>query len=80
MPDQTSRTTLAERRSGSSGLAFIVGILVVVVGVLAYILFGSGDLARNGDDIDVTIEAPAAPAVEGAVEGAGGETAPAAAD
>lgn len=59
--------------SGNTGLAFVVGALVVVVGVLAYILFGGS----IGDSSDVTISVEgageavqdAANAIEGAAEG-----------
>ena len=58
---------------GHGGLYFIVGILVVVVGVLAFFLFG-GDVGGDGDrDIDVNITAPA-PSGSGSGEGSGGTT------
>ena len=43
---------------GHGGLYFIVGILVIVVGVLAFFLFG-GDFGDGDRDIDVNITAPA---------------------
>jgi hypothetical protein len=60
---------------GGRGLYFIVGILVVVVGVLAFFLFG-GEINGSGDrDVDVTITAPA-PSESGGSggEGSGGTT------
>ena len=80
-----------ERRSGS-GIAFIVGGLVVAVLVIAYFVFDGGALMGGGDaDTSINVEAtsespaPAAPA-EGSAEtlpapaegGATTETAPAA--
>ncbi|MEX0808808.1 MAG: hypothetical protein WD044_08765 [Dongiaceae bacterium] len=46
-----------ERRS-NNGLYFIVGGLVVLVAVLAYLFMG-GETGDMGDDTNVTIEAPA---------------------
>ena len=46
---------MAEGSGGSSGLAFIVGGLVVAVGVIAYVTFGGG--LPGGGDTNVTIEA-----------------------
>lgn len=47
---------------GSTGLAFIVGALVVVVAILAYLFFG-GEVGDT-DDVTISIEG-AAEAVEG---------------
>ena len=63
MADQIN-TTNTPAKTGGNGIAFIVGILVVVVAVLAYVVWGSG--AEGGKDISVTIEG-AADAVEGTV-------------
>lgn len=46
-----------ESKSGNGGLYFIVGALVVVVGVLGYLVLG-GHLGGDGKKIDVKIEAP----------------------
>lgn len=75
----TSHITRADSGSGgNTGIAFVVGILVVAVGVLAYVvLYGGG--AGGADDVDITIEGggsaveSAAEAVEGAAESAGAE-------
>jgi len=46
-----------EGKGTSGGLYFIVGALVVVVGVLAYLILG-GHLGGGDKKIDVKIEAP----------------------
>lgn len=46
---------MAEGSGGVSGLAFIVGALVVAVGVIGYVMFGG--LLPGGDNTNVTIEA-----------------------
>lgn len=55
------------RSSGSSGLAFIVGGLVVAVAVLAYIVFGDGmSFVSGGGGTTVNVESSAgAPADTG---------------
>lgn len=56
-------------RSGNSGLAFIVGGLVVAVGFIAWFAFGDGQAvfmgADSGDSTNVTIS------TEGGDSGAG---------
>ena len=47
---------------GHGGLYFIVGALVVVVGIGAFFLFGGGASGPGKNSIDVKIEAPKAPA------------------
>tara|TARA_R110002051_G_scaffold14460_6_gene46874 strand:- start:42742 stop:42945 length:204 start_codon:yes stop_codon:yes gene_type:complete len=64
MADQINTTNTPEK-SGGNGIAFVVGILVVVVGILAYVIYG-GSSGSDGGDINVTVEG-AADAVEGAV-------------
>jgi hypothetical protein len=49
MADTQSRGTIA-------GLAFVVGALVVAVGVLGYFFWGGE--APNDDDVDIKIELP----------------------
>ena len=44
--------------SGHGGLYFIVGILVVVVGVLAYFAFGGNIGGQQRPGIDIKIETP----------------------
>ena len=53
---------MADNSGGNTFLAFVVGGLVVVV--LLFFFFGGLDIFRGGGDadIDVQIEAPAAPA------------------
>lgn len=57
---------MAEGNSGNSGLAFVVGGLVVVVLVIgAFLIFGGGLTQKKSVDINVKapdIEAPKVPA------------------
>lgn len=53
---------------GNTGLAFIVGALVVVVGVIAYAVFANGS---GSDDLTISIEG-ADSAVEQAAESLSG--------
>ncbi len=46
---------------GTDGLYFVVGGLVVVVGIIAFVFFG-GEMPGLTDKTSITIEAPAAPA------------------
>jgi hypothetical protein len=46
--------------SNNNGLYFIVGSLVVIVGVLGFFLLG-GRIGGGRGSVDVTIAAPAAP-------------------
>lgn len=55
---------MASESSGNSGLAFIVGgllVLVLVIGALMY--FGGGNLFGGGEteSVDVSISAPSVP-------------------
>ena len=45
--------------SGHGGLYFIVGILVVVVGVIAYFAFGGNISGPQKPGINIKIETPA---------------------
>ena len=62
--------------SSNSGLAFIVGGLVVAVAVLGWALFSGAELGGSSDDVTISIEGAgeamedAGQAVEGAVEDA----------
>ena len=89
-PETRSTHTHIEReRRGGSGLAFIVGGLVVAVAVIAYFVLNGGVMTGGGDaDTSINVEAtsetlPAAPAEGGAETqapaegGAATETAPA---
>ena len=62
--NNTTTTTTTTKSGGNAGIAFIVGILVVVVAVLAYIVFGgdTGGTADTSGDVNVTrpVRAPAA--------------------
>lgn len=66
MSDQTQNNS----QSGNSMLAFIVGALVVAVGVLGWIVYGGGDL-DGSDDVTISIEGggAAVEAIEGVVSG-----------
>ena len=67
--ERHTTTTTTTNSGGGAGLGFIVGALVIVVGVLAYIMLGgdgpSGTTGTN--DVNVTIEG-AGDAVQGAGE------------
>ena len=56
-------------KSGNSGLAFIVGILVAAVAVLGYVVYENG---QSTDEVSITLDAgpleDAAESIEGAVE------------
>ena len=84
---RTTHTHIERERRGGSGLAFIVGGLVVAVAVIAFFLFdGSGALFGGGDaDTNISVEsttqapAPAAPAENAPAEGGSATEAPPAA-
>ncbi|MFW8636832.1 hypothetical protein [Cribrihabitans pelagius] len=54
---------------GNTGLAFILGAVVVALGVLAWIVFGGS--APSADQPDVSIELPDGTAIEGEVDTSG---------
>jgi hypothetical protein len=59
----TQVAEMAEGSGGNTGLAMIVGGLVVIVAL--FFVFGGVDIFRGGGDgadLDVQIETPAAPA------------------
>lgn len=66
--------TTEDRRAGSSGaLAFIVGGLVVIVAVLAYVIFGEGfDFGSTApaSEIEINTSADSAAGAEAADDGA----------
>jgi hypothetical protein len=53
--------------SGNTGLAFIIGGVVVVLAVVAYLVFarGAGAPDTKNVDVDVTLPEVSAPAVPG---------------
>lgn len=71
-PRSDHTTTTTTTNTGGSGMAFVVGALVVVVAGLAYFVFADGE-TTGSDDINITVEGAgtavedAADAVEGAV-------------
>lgn len=61
---------MAENNSGgggNTGIAFIVGGLLVVVAVIAYFVFARGSAAPEAQDVNVDVKLPevTAPAVPG---------------
>ena len=74
MSDHTTTHVNTTGNTGSTGVALIVGGLVVAVGILAYIFMADGSSEQA--DVSVTVEGAgaaaedAAAAVEGAAEGA----------
>lgn len=48
-------------RGGNSGLAFIVGALVVVVAVLAFFMVSGGFTQQKKVDVDISASAPKLP-------------------
>ncbi len=58
-------TTTTTATGGNSGIAFIVGVLVVVVAVMGYFLF-VGEVG-GGDSVTINVEGAGA-ALEGAAE------------
>ncbi len=61
MADDTNNSS----GGGNTGLAFIVGGLVVVLAIVAYFVFARGGFAPEAKDINVDVNLPeiAAPAV-----------------
>ena len=74
-----TRETHVEKSRSGSGMAFILGGVVVAVLVIAYFVFGGTGADTGAGDTNVNVEAPAvegaaddaANAVEGAAESAG---------
>lgn len=55
MTEQTSRG------GGNSGLAFIVGALVVIVAVIAFVVYSGGFSQKKSIDVNVSASAPKLP-------------------
>lgn len=56
------------RRGGNAWLAFIVGGLIVVVAIVAWVMYSGGSVEAPTEEVDVDVslpEAPAAPTPEG---------------
>lgn len=62
----TARASSTTSGGGSGWLAFIVGGLVVAIGVLAWVLFGGSGSEPSGGEINISVEG-----TEGGAEGAG---------
>ena len=69
-PNNGTHTTTTHTSGGGSGLAFILGGVVVALAVLAWLFMGG----ETSDDVTVTVEGAgeAVEAVEGAAEGVAG--------
>lgn len=67
MTDNNPNNTGNSGGGGNTGLAFIVGGIVVVLAIVAYFVFARGGMAPESKDIDVDINVPevSAPAVPG---------------
>ncbi|MGV8928135.1 MAG: hypothetical protein ACOH1E_00140 [Brevundimonas sp.] len=63
MAENTNNTS----GGGNSGIAFIVGGIVVVLAIVAYFVFARGGIAPESKDINVDVNLPevSAPAVPG---------------
>ena len=73
MADQTNSYSTAEpRRSSTGALAFVVGALVALVGVLAYVVFGGDASLGSGEpssSIEITVPSGDAPAADAGASG-----------
>ncbi|PXA77126.1 hypothetical protein DMC25_23525 [Caulobacter sp. D4A] len=49
------------KSGGNAGLAFIVGALVVIVAVLAFMMFSGGFTQKKTVDVDISASAPKLP-------------------
>ena len=71
--DRTTTTTTTNT-GGNSGMAFVLGAVVIVVAALVWFLFAGSDVDSTGsNDVNITVEEPASDAgaaIEGAAEGA----------
>ena len=61
-----AENTNSSSGGGNTGLAFIVGAIVVVLAVVAYFVFARGGLQPEANSVDVdvnlpSVEAPAVP-------------------
>ncbi len=54
---------------GNTGLAFILGAVVVALGVLAWVVFSGGE--NPLDEPEIQIDLPGGGSIEGEVEGGG---------
>jgi hypothetical protein len=61
----TDNNTNNSGGGGNAGLAFIVGGIVVVLAIVAWLVFARGGMAPESKDIDVDVNLPevSAPAV-----------------
>lgn len=57
MPTKENDTTIVKTGSGGSASWFLVGALVVIVGIGAYLFLG-GDVPGDSKDIDIKVELP----------------------
>ncbi|MES2861509.1 MAG: hypothetical protein V4701_08555 [Pseudomonadota bacterium] len=62
-----AENTNSNSGGGNTGLAFIVGAVVVVLAIVAYFVFARGGMAPETKDVNVDVKLPevSAPAVPG---------------
>ena len=51
------------KKGGNAWLAFIVGGLIVVVAIIAWVMYSGGAVVPDGNDVDVDIDLPEAPSL-----------------
>lgn len=54
-------TEQSSRSGGNGGLAFIVGALVVIVAVIAFVVYSGGFSQKKSIDVNVSASAPQLP-------------------
>ncbi len=62
-----AENTNSNSGGGNTGLAFIVGAVVVILAIVAYFVFARGGMAPETKDVNVDVNLPevSAPAVPG---------------
>jgi hypothetical protein len=65
---RTNTTVVRETSSGNGGMLFVLGAIVVALGIVLYFVLGGGALQTGSSgpssSTSVTVETPAAPAAE----------------
>lgn len=71
---RTNTTIVRETSSGNGGTLFVLGAIVVALGIVLYFVLGGGALQTGStgpsSSTSVTVETPAAPAAEPAAPAA----------